>query len=113
MSAPPATSEAALSHPARAARFVADLERAHWHDSSLWMVRQKRDRAASEVPGFEALCELSAAIKAHTLGRLADYLEQFEATPPPWAQRSTGPATPSSTTPSSTPAPGRAGCGGS
>jgi L-lactate dehydrogenase complex protein LldF len=42
------------------------------------MVREKRDRAAREVPEFEALRELSAAIKTHTLGRLADYLEQFE-----------------------------------
>jgi L-lactate dehydrogenase complex protein LldF len=65
-------------HAALAARFTADVDRAHWHDEALWVVRQKRDRMAAELPEWEALRERAARIKAHTRGRLADYLEQFE-----------------------------------
>ena len=65
-------------HPENAARFVADAERTHWHDTAVWSVRQKRDRAAWTVPEWEELREAAAGIKAHTLSRLADYLEEFE-----------------------------------
>jgi L-lactate dehydrogenase complex protein LldF len=57
---------------------VADDARAHWHDQALWFVRVKRDRQASALPEWEQLRETAAAIKAHTLSRLADYLEEFE-----------------------------------
>jgi len=67
-----------MTHAARAARFVADEERAHWHDRALWFVREKRDRAAREVPEWEELRSRAAAIKQHTLAHLADYLEEFE-----------------------------------
>ncbi len=39
-----------IYHPATAAEFVKDSERAHWHDGALWFVRQKRDRAAASLP---------------------------------------------------------------
>ena len=65
-------------HPENAARFVADAERTHWHDTAVWSVRQKRDRAAWTVPEWEELREAAAGIKAHTRSRLADYLEEFE-----------------------------------
>ena len=65
-------------HPEAAARFVADDAKAHWHDQSLWWVRKKRDAAAATVPDWEALRSAAARIKEHTLGRLADYLEEFE-----------------------------------
>jgi L-lactate dehydrogenase complex protein LldF len=65
-------------HPERAAAFAADEPRARWHDRALWFVREKRDRAAALVPDWEALREAAAAIRAHTRGRLADYLEEFE-----------------------------------
>jgi L-lactate dehydrogenase complex protein LldF len=65
-------------HPENAARFVADAERTHWHDTAVWSVRQKRDKAAWTVPEWEELREAAAGIKAHTLSRLADYLEEFE-----------------------------------
>lgn len=65
-------------HPERAATFLADEPRAHWHDQSVWFVRSKRDFQASTIPEWEELREAAAAIKAHTLSRLADYLEQFE-----------------------------------
>ncbi len=66
------------NHPDAAARFVANVARARWHDQALWFVREKRDRAASLVPDWEALRNAAARIRAHTQGRLADYLEEFE-----------------------------------
>jgi L-lactate dehydrogenase complex protein LldF len=65
-------------HPEAAARFIADEKRAHWHDQALWWVRKKRDVASAVVPDWEALRSAAARIKEHTLGRLADYLEEFE-----------------------------------
>lgn len=65
-------------HALEATRFVADSERAHWHDQALWFVRVKRDRMAQSLPEWESLREKAGAIKAHTLSRLGDYLEQFE-----------------------------------
>jgi len=66
-------------HPRNAAKFVADDARAHWHDQALWFVRVKRDRAANSLPEWEELREKASQIKSHTMSRLADYLEQFEA----------------------------------
>jgi L-lactate dehydrogenase complex protein LldF len=65
-------------HPDKARAFVKDDERAHWHDKALWFVRVKRDRAAATVPEWEALRTAAEGIKAHTLSRLAGYLEEFE-----------------------------------
>ena len=74
MSGHPETSR----HPEAAARFVADDVKAHWHDQAVWWVRKKRDVASSAVPDWEALRDAAAAIKAHTLSRLAEYVEEFE-----------------------------------
>jgi L-lactate dehydrogenase complex protein LldF len=68
-----------VNHAAAAARFTADQPRTAWHDATLWYAREKRDRIAATVPEWETLRELASAIKEHTLSRLADYLEQFEA----------------------------------
>ncbi len=65
-------------HPAAAALFAGDEDRAHWHDQALWFVRVKRDRAAAQLPAWERLRELAQGIKAHALANLADYLEAFE-----------------------------------
>ncbi|WP_437192902.1 LutB/LldF family L-lactate oxidation iron-sulfur protein [Planctomicrobium sp. SH527] len=70
---------AATSHPVKAAKFVKDLDRAHWHDQSLWFVRAKRDKAAATLPEWEELRELASKIKQFTMSHLADLLEQFEA----------------------------------
>ncbi len=67
-----------IGHAERAARYVADDARVHWHDQAVWFMRLKRDRQASTVPEWEALRETAAAIKGHTLSRIADYLEEFE-----------------------------------
>lgn len=66
------------AHPKQAAKFVADEERTHWHDESLWFVRSKRDRAAQSLPEWETLRERASQIKAHMISHLAEYLEQFE-----------------------------------
>lgn len=68
----------ALSHSARAAAFLAEPGRSQWHDEALHFVREKRDAAAHTIPDWERLRELAAQIKAHTLARLPEYLEEFE-----------------------------------
>jgi L-lactate dehydrogenase complex protein LldF len=65
-------------HAERAADFVADSARMHWHDQAVWFVRNKRDIARSFVPEWEELRSLGSQIKSHTLSRLPDYLEEFE-----------------------------------
>lgn len=67
-----------MNHAGRATRFLADAERAAWHDASLWFLREKRDRAARPVPDWEALREEAAAIKRHALSRLPELWAQFE-----------------------------------
>ena len=67
-----------MNHPLAARAFLADPERAGWHDGSVWAFRGKRDAAARQVPEWEALRDLAARIKAHTLGRLGEYLVEFE-----------------------------------
>ena len=67
-----------MNHPQAAAKYIADKERAQWHDKSLWFVRQKRDKMASTVPEWEELRNTASKIKAHMLTKLDDYLIQFE-----------------------------------
>jgi L-lactate dehydrogenase complex protein LldF len=66
------------SHPTLAKRFVADIDRAHWHDESLWFIREKRDLAAHGLPEWEELRERASQIKNHSVANLAKYLLQFE-----------------------------------
>ncbi|HVW39222.1 MAG TPA: LUD domain-containing protein, partial [Pirellulales bacterium] len=68
----------AADHATQAAAFVADEPRTHWHDGALWFVRAKRDKAAQSLPEWELLRETASQIKAHTVSRLAEYLEEFE-----------------------------------
>jgi L-lactate dehydrogenase complex protein LldF len=72
------SSSEVFEHADLANRFVADQERAHWHDGALWFVRQKRDRMAQSLPEWEQLRTCASKIKMHMLGRLPFYLEQFE-----------------------------------
>lgn len=64
-------------HPEEAARFVADLERARWHDRALWFVREKRDRMAHTVPEWEQLRQTATEIKQYVLTHLDQLLLQF------------------------------------
>ena len=50
-----------------------------WHDTAVWFARTKRDRAAHAVPEWETLRDLASRIKLHTMSRLDEYLEHFEA----------------------------------
>jgi L-lactate dehydrogenase complex protein LldF len=68
-----------MDHAAAATKFVADNQRAHWHDESLWFVRMKRDKMAHSLPEWEVLREAASDIKAHMVSHIAKYLEQFEA----------------------------------
>jgi L-lactate dehydrogenase complex protein LldF len=68
-----------MDHPTASAAFVADREHVHWHDTALWFIRAKRDKAAQSLPEWETLRETAARIKLHTVSRLDYYLEQFEA----------------------------------
>jgi L-lactate dehydrogenase complex protein LldF len=61
-----------------AARFVANHERAHWHDQALWFVRSKRDKAAGTIPEWETLREQASRIKHYVLSHLDTLLAQFE-----------------------------------
>ncbi len=67
-----------MTHARNADTFNRDEPRVDWHDTALWFVRQKRDRAAAQVPEWEELRELASRIKAHTLACLDDYLVDFE-----------------------------------
>ena len=60
-------------------RFIAATEHEKMHDERLWDMRQKRDREMHGLPEWEELRNLASAIKEHTLTRLDEYLEQFEA----------------------------------
>jgi L-lactate dehydrogenase complex protein LldF len=66
------------THNQNSEEFLADRERARWHDETLWFVRSKRDKAAHNVPEWEALREAASKIKEHTLSKLDDYLNRFE-----------------------------------
>lgn len=72
------TATVVRKHPENAAVFVADNDRAHWHDQALWFVRSKRDKIAATLPEWEELRQRASEIKLHTLSRLADLLEEFE-----------------------------------
>ena len=66
------------THAKAAAKFLADRERAAWHDRALYHVREKRDRMAHAVPEWAALRQVASEIALHTLSHLGRYLEEFE-----------------------------------
>src|SRR3954469_7334110 len=66
-------------HPTAAAEFIANTARVRWHDTAIWSTRTKRDRASHSVLEWETLRDLASRIKLHTMSRLDEYLEQFEA----------------------------------
>lgn len=67
-----------MNHAQQAARFVADENRARWHNESVWSMRQNRDLSITSIEDWEMLRERASQIKGHMLSQLADYLEQFE-----------------------------------
>ena len=68
-----------MAHAQEAATFNENESKVNWHDKALWFVRQKRDKAAFNVKGWETLRDLASAIKANVMSNLDTYLEEFEA----------------------------------
>src|SRR5690606_8881981 len=67
------------AHAENASTFNRDRERVSWHDDTLWFVRQKRDKAAWQLPDWEELRNTASKIKEHVLDNLGDLLVEFEA----------------------------------
>ena len=67
-----------MNHATAASQFVANDQRAHWHDKALWFVREKRDRLPTSCPNGRR-CESGRRRSRHTIANLAELLEQFEA----------------------------------
>ena len=67
-----------VDHAAAADVFNENEARVDWHNTSLGLMRTKRDRAVEQVPEWEALRALASSIKEHTLSHLDEYLEMFE-----------------------------------
>ena len=68
----------AVDQAENAAEFISDRTHEQHLDQLLWMLRTRRDKAASRVPEWEQLSDLASQIKEHTLSHLAHYLEMFE-----------------------------------
>ena len=66
-----------VDHAKAAGAFIAQADHLAFHDKRLWDLRTKRDVQAHAIPEWETLRALASDIKAHTLSRLADYLDQF------------------------------------
>lgn len=62
-----------------AERFLAAPLHQKQHDERLWILRQRRDAEMLARPEWEGLRSLASAVKEHTLARLDEYLEMFEA----------------------------------
>lgn len=67
-----------LSHSEAATQFNLDEKRVNWHDDTLWFVREKRDKAAHQIPEWELLRETASEIKNKVLSNINDYLVEFE-----------------------------------
>ena len=66
------------SHAEAAEDFVKDDKRTHWHDETLWHVREKRDVAAHKLPEWEQLRANASQIKDYVLSHLDELLVEFE-----------------------------------
>jgi L-lactate dehydrogenase complex protein LldF len=70
--------KAEKDHATASETFNKDEPYVNWHDETLWFVRQKRDRAAFQLPEWEALRESASQIKNYVLSHMDSLLEQFE-----------------------------------
>lgn len=66
------------AHAKKARQFLKGDAHANWQDKALWVVRQKRDKAAGSVKNWEELREQASQIKENVLSNLDEYLVQFE-----------------------------------
>lgn len=67
-----------MIHAKNAEIFNRDESKVNWHDKALWFVREKRDRAAHGIKGWEELRTLASKIKTNVLSNLDNYLIEFE-----------------------------------
>lgn len=65
-------------HSRAAAGFLKDGTHAQWHDDTLWMVRQKRDRMSRRLQEWEHLRDAACALKMYSNSHLPELLAQFE-----------------------------------
>lgn len=64
-------------HTKAADRFIANKAQSTWHNQTLHLVRDKRDRLAMQLPEWEMLRETAHKIKMHTISHLDRYLDEF------------------------------------
>lgn len=64
-------------HTKAAEKFIEHKEQQVWHNQTLFMVREKRDKLAMQLPEWESLRETAHKIKMHTITHLDRYLEEF------------------------------------
>ncbi len=67
-----------MAHAEKATEFNKDEAKVNWHDKALWYVREKRDKSAYGVVGWEHLRDVASGIKANVLSNLDNYLIEFE-----------------------------------
>lgn len=67
-----------VDHATLSSAFNKDEKRVDWHDKTLWFIREKRDKAAWQIPEWEQLRELASKIKENVLSNLHAYLLQLE-----------------------------------
>ncbi len=67
-----------MHHPVAAEKFIQDTPRVNWHNKAVWYVREKRDKAAQDIPEWEQLRDYASAIKTDTISKLDKYLIEFE-----------------------------------
>ncbi|MDN3669412.1 lactate utilization protein B [Echinicola jeungdonensis] len=65
-------------HAKAAEEFIKDDARTHWHDDTLWHVRQNRDKSAQGIPEWETLRDTASATKDYVLSHIDELLVQFE-----------------------------------
>lgn len=66
------------THANLSKEFITSSDKTDWHNDALWFLRAKRDTQRDTIEDWEKLRSTAAAIKDHTLSRLADYLQAFE-----------------------------------
>ncbi len=66
------------AHAKAAKAFQKDRENAQWHDETLWLVREKRDRLSKQIPEWEALRHAAHDIKMYSTSHLCELIEEFE-----------------------------------
>jgi L-lactate dehydrogenase complex protein LldF len=67
-----------IEHSKAAEIFNRDVKREEWHDETLWLVRENRDKAAFQLPEWELLRETASQIKNNVLSNIHQYLQDFE-----------------------------------